>query len=320
MEAHVLEPIGPHQQHHGGGHNQPGQGPAAAAEFQGHQGDGPGEHRPHHRGLGPGQQQKQANRQGRQRQSQRPTQGFGQRQHRPQQHREMETGGRQGVGEAGDAKVIPQLAGQGHHGTAQNQGRQQPALVGTGLAQKGGGDAAAQVGDGGGGTPQHADLLDPQLAPDPLAPQPLPGAGQQRVGGWSWPRQGSCDLHLPAFLQGRAAGEDQLAGATIAVQQHPAARGCLVLGPIAGLDLALVLLGARLCWLLEGNRIRPQPSLQSHRRGLVPSRQPAHRILWPGLGLTDRGSPHHQGRQQQGHHQGQAGQPDAPLPRAPLAC
>ena len=230
------------------------------------------------------------------------------------------------MGEASDAKVIPQLAGQGHHGTAQNQGRQQPALVGTGLAQKGGGDAAAQVGDRGGGTPQHADLLDPQLAPDPLAPQPLPGARQQRVGGGSWPRQGSCDPHLPALLQGRAAGEDQLAGAAITIQQHPAARSCLVLGPIlgpiagpiAGLDLALVLLGARLCWLLEGHRIRPQPSLQLHRRGLVPSRQPAHRILWPGLGLANRGSPHHQGRQQQGHHQGQASQPDAPLAWAPL--
>ena len=234
----------------------------------------------------------------------------------------METGGRQGVGEAGDAKVIPQLAGQGHHGTAQNQGRQQPALVGTGLAQKGGGDAAAQVGDWGGGALQHAELLDPQLAPDPLAPQPLPGARQQRVGGRSWPRQGSCDPHLPALLQGRAAGEDQLAGATIAVQQHPAARGCFVLDPVfdpvLGLVLALVD-GVRLCWLLEGHRIRPQPALQSHRRGLVPSRQPAHRILWPGLGLANRGSPDHQGRQQQGHHQGQAGQSDAPLPWAPLA-
>ena len=67
LEAHVLEPIGPHQQHHDGGHDQPGQGPAAAAEFQRHQGDGPGEHRPHHRGLGTGQQQKQTDRQGRQR-------------------------------------------------------------------------------------------------------------------------------------------------------------------------------------------------------------------------------------------------------------
>ena len=205
------------------------------------------------------------------------------------------------MGEAGDPKVVPQFAGQGHHRTAQHQGRQQAALVGPGLAQKGGGDAPAQVGDGGGGALQQRPLLHPQLAPDALAPQPLLGARQQGVGGGSRPRQGAGHPHLPALLQGRAAGKDQLAGAAIALQHHPAP-----LDPIRR--------RARLCPPLRGplglgptglgHRIRPQPSLQLHRGRPLPLRQPAHRILWPGLGLAGGDPPDHQGPQPQGHQQG----------------
>ena len=54
----------------------------------------------------------------------------------------METGGGEGVAEAGHPEGIPQLLRQGHHGTAEHQGRQQTTPLRAGGGDQALGDAA----------------------------------------------------------------------------------------------------------------------------------------------------------------------------------